>query len=101
MITTMDDSMKETRYERVFVFINASLFKIFVFYVCECACVCDRESPVTALVSEVLNNDRNSRYLLTPAAPITGEENTMVSTATQTSASSPSTCAPPPHPLQN
>jgi len=50
---------------------------------CLLMCVC----PVTTLVSEVLNHDRNSRYLLMPAAPITREENTMVSMVTQTLAS--------------
>ena len=54
-----------------------------------CVCV----SPVTALVSEVLNHDRNSGHLLMPAAPITREGNTMVSVATPTlaSLSAPST----------
>lgn len=75
-----------------------------------CVCVC----PVTVLVAEVLNNDRNSSYLLTPAAPITGEGNTMVSMATPPSASLPAlplssppfpsthppTFTPPPPPLQ-
>lgn len=55
-----------------------------------CVCLC----PVTALVSEVLNNDRNSRDMLIPAAPITGEANTMVSLATKLTASSPFTCTP-------
>lgn len=54
-------------------------------------CVC----PVTALVSEVLNNDRNSRDMLLPAAPITELAYTMVSMATPLSASSPFTCTPP------
>ena len=81
----IEDGFKtEMEYRRVFVCVC-----MYPVRVCVCLCVC----PVTALMSEVLNNDRNSRYLLAPAAPITGEGNTMVSMATP-----PAPQPPPPAP---
>lgn len=58
-------------HRRTFVFVNTLLLSSPV-------CVC----PVTALASEVLNNDGNSRYMLMSAVPMALEGNTIVSMAT-------------------